>query len=95
MSGEEDDHVGDRVKALAKGLPKTDGAQLKVQLPKGTLMRAALVVCEAGVCPFEDILDTSEDEGEVLYARMSPGRAMAIRNVRSSNVNYIWAADLA
>ena len=71
--------MGDQVETLLKRLADSVGARLRAQLPIETLMRMASVECAADLFTYDDIIDTSGNERKGPYARMSPGRAKALR----------------
>ena len=75
LSGEEDDHVSTRVGSLAQEFPNLVGEKMSKKVSMDALQQLALIVCSADIDTWDDLVDMTDLERDLLMKTMSAGQA--------------------
>ena len=78
---EEDDHIGSRVKKLARELSDLADEKMTKKVPMEILESLALAICEADIHSWGDIAELTEHEKDLLTKTMSAGQAQVLRRL--------------
>ena len=81
MPDEEEDHIGNKVKKLARELSDIADEKIPKKVPMEILENLALSVCEADIHSWDDIAELTDQEKDLLIKTMSAGQAQVLRRL--------------
>ena len=81
LPDEEEDHIGSKVKKLARELSDIADEKMTKKASMEILENLALSICEADIHSWGDIAELTEHEKDLLTKTMSAGQAQVLRRL--------------
>ena len=81
LPDEEEDHIGSKVKKLARELSDIADEKIPKKVSMEILENLALSVCEADIHSWDDIAELADQEKDLLIKTMSAGQAQVLRRL--------------